>query len=157
MDDSRMIAQIILKAPKEYQVPINVIQTNLKTHSKKTLSEVKSSLRHYWKTNFKGKKNMVNNSKMIPATRLYLYKPTFSFIKKFTFLRKVILITFNNRNIVKNIVIIPCLAFLLIMGSFKPAGLALYKVDRVVIDAGHGGKDPGTHGLISQEKIVFKG
>ena len=91
---------------------------------------------------------------MNPATHLYLYKPTFSLIKKFTFLRKVILITFNNRNIVKNIVIIPCLAFLLIMGSFKPAGLALYKVDRVVIDAGHGGKDPGTHGLISQEKII---
>ena len=91
---------------------------------------------------------------MIPATRLYLYKPTFSFIKKFTFLRKVILLTFNNRNIVKNIVIIPCLAFLLIMGSFKPAGLALYKVDKVVIDAGHGGKDPGTHGLISQEKTI---
>ena len=69
-------------------------------------------------------------------------------------MRKVILITFNNRNIVKNIVIIPCLAFLLIMGSFKPVGLALYKVDKVVIDAGHGGKDPGTHGLISQEKTI---
>jgi len=91
---------------------------------------------------------------MNPATHLYLYKPTFSLIKKFTFLRKVILITFNNRNIVKNIVIIPCLAFLLIMGAFKPAGKAIYKVDRVVIDAGHGGKDPGTHGLFSQEKAV---
>lgn len=91
---------------------------------------------------------------MIPATRLYLYKPTFSLFKKFTFLRKVILITFNNRNIVRNIVIILCLAFLLIMGSFKPAGKALYLVDKVVIDAGHGGKDPGTHGIYSQEKTI---
>jgi N-acetylmuramoyl-L-alanine amidase len=83
-----------------------------------------------------------------------LYKPTFSLFKKFTFLRKVILITFNNRNIVRNIVIIPCLAFLLIMGSFKPTGKALYTVNKVVIDAGHGGKDPGTHGLFSQEKSI---
>ena len=69
-------------------------------------------------------------------------------------MRKVILITFNNRNIVRNIVIIPCLAFLLIMGSFKPTGKVLYTVNKVVIDAGHGGKDPGTHGLFSQEKSV---
>jgi N-acetylmuramoyl-L-alanine amidase len=40
------------------------------------------------------------------------------------------------------------------MGSFKPAGKALYTVEKVVIDAGHGGKDPGTHGLFSQEKTV---
>ena len=54
----------------------------------------------------------------------------------------------------KNIVIIPCLAFLLIMGSFKPVGLALYKVDKVVIDAGHGGKDPGTCGKLTKEKDI---
>ena len=64
MDESRMIAQIILKAPKEYAVPINVIQTSLKS-SKVTLSEVKSALRHYWKTNLKGKKAGVNNSKNV--------------------------------------------------------------------------------------------
>lgn len=91
---------------------------------------------------------------MIPPTHLYLYKPTFSLFKKFTFLRKVILITFNNRDIVRNIVIILCLAFFMILGSFKPAGKALYKVDKVVIDAGHGGKDPGTHGLFSKEKNI---
>ncbi|MBS0000124.1 MAG: N-acetylmuramoyl-L-alanine amidase [Cyclobacteriaceae bacterium] len=89
-----------------------------------------------------------------PTTRLYLYKPTFRIVKKFTFLRKVIQITFNNRTIVRNIALIPCLAFLILMASFKTAGVIEYKVDKVVIDAGHGGKDPGTHGLISEEKDI---
>jgi N-acetylmuramoyl-L-alanine amidase len=46
------------------------------------------------------------------------------------------------------------MALLLITASFKPAGIAEYRVDKVVIDAGHGGKDPGTHGIISREKDV---
>lgn len=91
---------------------------------------------------------------MMPTTRLYLYKPTFSFIKKFTFLRKVILLTFNNRRIVRNIALIPLLVLALILGSFKTTGVKMYKVDKVVIDAGHGGKDPGAHGVFSQEKNV---
>ena len=54
----------------------------------------------------------------------------------------------------RNIALIPFLAFILIMASFKSAGLVEYKVDKVVIDAGHGGKDPGTHGIISREKDI---
>ncbi len=33
-------------------------------------------------------------------------------------------------------------------------GEGLFRFKTVVIDAGHGGKDPGTHGLHSNEKTV---
>ncbi len=69
-------------------------------------------------------------------------------------MRKVILITFNNRTIVRNIVFIPLMVLILVMWSFKPAGITKYKVDKVVIDAGHGGKDSGTTGLFSREKDI---
>ena len=69
-------------------------------------------------------------------------------------MRKVIPLTFNNRDIVRNIVLIGCLAFLLVLGSYKTVGVRLYKVDKVVIDAGHGGKDSGTVGSISKEKDI---
>lgn len=69
-------------------------------------------------------------------------------------MRKVIALGFNNRYIVKNIVLLICFSLFLITVSFSPAGLSQYKVKKVVIDAGHGGKDPGTLGIISQEKHV---
>jgi N-acetylmuramoyl-L-alanine amidase len=55
---------------------------------------------------------------------------------------------------VKNIVLIFLLSIFLVLLAFKPAGRSQYRVRTVVIDAGHGGKDPGKIGLISQEKDV---
>ena len=57
----------------------------------------------------------------------------------------------------KNIVFISCFSLLLLLGSFHTTGNKQYKVRKVVIDAGHGGKDPGTHGLFSKEKDITLG
>ena len=53
---------------------------------------------------------------------------------------------------VKNIIATLGFSFLLL--SFHPLELHQYRVKKVVIDAGHGGHDPGTHGKISREKDV---
>lgn len=54
----------------------------------------------------------------------------------------------------RNIVFISGFSLLLLLASFTSVGRVDFKVRKVVIDAGHGGKDPGTHGLISEEKDV---
>lgn len=56
----------------------------------------------------------------------------------------------------KNILIISLLTFSLTMTGFLPTGerASEFKLRRVVIDAGHGGKDPGTVGKTSREKDV---
>ena len=61
MGDGRIIAQIILKAPKEYEVPIKVIQTNLKSGTT-SLSDVKAALRQHWRVHLKGKKEYKSNN-----------------------------------------------------------------------------------------------
>lgn len=54
----------------------------------------------------------------------------------------------------KNIVRISCILTLLLLAAFNKAGMKEYKVKCVVIDPGHGGKDPGTLGKFSKEKNI---
>ncbi|MFC2125135.1 N-acetylmuramoyl-L-alanine amidase [Bacteroidota bacterium] len=54
----------------------------------------------------------------------------------------------------RKLILIPLLVLLIVLGSFKPTGIKTFKVEKVVIDAGHGGKDPGTLGSFSMEKDI---
>jgi len=46
------------------------------------------------------------------------------------------------------------LSILVVMASFTTTGKRLYRVQKVVIDAGHGGRDTGTTGRFSNEKEI---
>lgn len=54
----------------------------------------------------------------------------------------------------KNILVIGIFAIGLLFVSFNSTGVKDYKIRKVVIDAGHGGKDPGTSGNFSLEKDI---
>jgi N-acetylmuramoyl-L-alanine amidase len=75
--------------------------------------------------------------------------------KKFTILRKVIAITQNIERPVRNIGLSAfLLAITLLNSSSTIIPLPEFKVDVIVIDAGHGGKDHGTTGKVIREKDV---
>jgi N-acetylmuramoyl-L-alanine amidase len=54
----------------------------------------------------------------------------------------------------KNFILIFVLSAIIVLSSFTGLELKQYKLKTVVIDAGHGGKDPGCHGKQSQEAAV---
>ena len=54
----------------------------------------------------------------------------------------------------RKIVLFPLLVAIILLNSFTPVGIRDNKVKKIVIDAGHGGHDPGTHGEFSNEKDI---
>lgn len=79
----------------------------------------------------------------------------FRFNKKFTFLTKFKALLLIKRRTVKNIVAVCIFSMVLLLCSFtvlERRGPNAVKV--VVIDAGHGGRDPGTHGKKAKEKDI---
>ena len=69
-------------------------------------------------------------------------------------MRKFRLIKTNKRKMVKNIAVVSFLCFLFVLGSFTLVNPSRNQVKTVVIDAGHGGHDPGTRGAFSREKNI---
>src|SRR5918993_367838 len=89
------------------------------------------------------------------CTRAELMNSTLAFSEKFTILHKVIA---NTLNIERNVRIIGLTALLLAITLLNSGSTYTAppdsKVDVVVIDAGHGGHDNGTHGKLLKEKDV---
>ena len=54
----------------------------------------------------------------------------------------------------RNIILIAFISFCMLLSSFSPLSKRNYKIRKVVIDAGHGGKDPGCHGKSAKEAEV---
>jgi N-acetylmuramoyl-L-alanine amidase len=88
------------------------------------------------------------------CTRAELKDSTLAFSEKFTILHKVIANTLNIERIVRNIGLTALIAITLLISAstFTSGQPQDSKVDVVVIDAGHGGHDEGTHGRILKEK-----
>ena len=89
------------------------------------------------------------------CTRAELKNSTLAFSEKFTILHKVIA---NTLNIERNVRIIGLTALLIAITLLNSGSTYTAppdsKVDVVVIDAGHGGHDNGTHGRLLKEKDV---
>jgi len=91
---------------------------------------------------------------MIDRTRAELRISSLAFSEKFTLLRKVIANTLNIVRPVRNIGLPLLLIAITLLNSSSTFPLRDSKVDVVVIDAGHGGKDPGNNGKHSREKEI---
>ena len=76
------------------------------------------------------------------------------FSEKFTILHKVIANTLNIVRPVRNIGLTALLTAITLLNSSSTYPPKDYKVDVIVIDAGHGGHDDGTHGRLLKEKDV---
>jgi N-acetylmuramoyl-L-alanine amidase len=77
-----------------------------------------------------------------------------SFTKKFTILRKGIANTLNIVKRLRNIGLSGLLLAITLLNSSSTPIITDFKLDVVVIDAGHGGKDTGTLGKKSKEKDI---
>src|SRR5690349_13256001 len=99
------------------------------------------------------KKKTTMNLKDCRTSPKFKMRPL-AFSEKFTILRKVIANTLNIELPVRNIgVTVLLLAITLLNSSSSPIGHE-FKIDVIVIDAGHGGHDPGTRGKKALEKDV---
>ena len=89
------------------------------------------------------------------CTRAELKNSTLAFSEKFTILHKVIANTLNIERNVRNIGLTALLIAITLLNSGSTyTAPPDSKVDVVVIDAGHGGHDNGTHGRLLKEKDV---
>ena len=89
------------------------------------------------------------------CTRAELKNSTLAFSEKFTILHKVIANTLNIERNVRNIGLTALLIAITLLNSGSTyTAPPDSKVDVVVIDAGHGGHDNGTHGKLLKEKDV---
>jgi len=66
------------------------------------------------------------------------------------------LLPYMERSRLKNILIISILTFAFLITGFSSTGERApeFRLKRIIIDAGHGGKDPGTIGAVSREKDI---
>ena len=80
-----------------------------------------------------------------------------AFSEKFTTLRKGIANTSDIATHVRNIGFKTLLIAITLLNSSATSKSTNFKVDTVVIDPGHGGRDPGTHGaLVNEKDVVLK-
>lgn len=101
------------------------------------------------------KKQKITRTLETRRARAFNLRSVFFGIKeKITILLKVIGITVKKRKIVKNNAIVFLLLAISLLTSSSSPEKSQFTVKTVVIDAGHGGKDPGTHGAFSEEKDI---